>query len=280
MTDLVTYQAPSLAAIDPSELAGMSITLDRVKNPSGGGIAFEVPNGTDSPDSLKEIVGVIVDHHAASTLWLTSETGGGGKPHAYSADGVNQVVTQEARELCEKKGWPQPSTLLATCPYNAWPNDGGFDPSLIKPHAGGKANQNQRRLYVLPSGEMLPFVVTVTPAGLWKFDDYMLKRITLKGKKLSHVLTRITLEKVTKGGNTYSTPVFSLAGELSPEDATAIDAFVPIIKQLTRRDEVIVSASDAASIPVIDASPVATREDDGLAAFDKAFDATEVTEVV
>ena len=263
MSDLVKYEAPSLAAIDPADLAGMSISLDQVKNPSGGGLAFEVPNGTDSPDLVKELTGVIVDQHAAATLWLSDQNDG--KPGAYSPDGVIQVVSDEGRALCGANGWPQPTELLATCPYNQWPSEGGFDTSLIKGKpTKAKATTNQRRLYVLQSGEMLPVVVNVTPASLHSFSDFMLKRITLKGKKLHHVLTTISLEKVTKGGNTYSKMNFVLAGELPPEDAAAIDAFVPVIKQLTRRETAV-----AAEVPV---APVAA----GSGSFEQAFDAKPV----
>ena len=53
-----------------SELDGLPITLDKVKIPAGGGLSFEVPgNDPDSPDSAKEIVGVIVDHYPLNSYW-------------------------------------------------------------------------------------------------------------------------------------------------------------------------------------------------------------------
>ena len=43
---------------------------DRVKIPSGGGLAFELPGEDDeNPESATEIVGVILDHHP-SLSWL------------------------------------------------------------------------------------------------------------------------------------------------------------------------------------------------------------------
>ena len=52
------------------ELDGLNISLDKIKIPAGGGLTFEVPgDDTDSPDSEKEIIGVIVDHYPLNSFW-------------------------------------------------------------------------------------------------------------------------------------------------------------------------------------------------------------------
>src|SRR5690606_41397660 len=46
------------------EMDGLSIEFDRVKIPSGGGLAFEVLGDvSDAPDVVKELEGVIFDHY-------------------------------------------------------------------------------------------------------------------------------------------------------------------------------------------------------------------------
>lgn len=257
MTQLVKYETPSVGSIDPADLAGMSITFDRVKVEGSG---FEIPNGTDSPDVAKELVGVIVDHHPSSVLWLDKK--GLGAPHAYSLDGVNQVVTEEGVEFTTKHGMPMPGDTLASCPYNQWGSATLIDPDA-NPRA--KANKNQRRIYILPSGEMLPLLLTLTPASLGRFDDYMLKRVTLKGKKLPHVVTRVTAEKVVKGTNSYSVVNFALVGDLDDSQRGQIDALIPVIRTLTRREPVETVTVEAVS-----------ETTDSVAEFDKVFDATEV----
>jgi hypothetical protein len=258
MSSIVKYETPSLATIDPADLAGMSITFDRVKVEGSG---FEIPNGTDSPDVAKDITGVIVDQHASSVLWLSK--GMVGSPHAYSLDGVTQVVTEAGLEYVKAKGLPTPSVTLADCPYNQWGSAQIVDPDA-NPRA--KANKNQRRIYILPSGEMLPLLVTLSPASLSRFDDYMLKRIVLKGKKLHHVVTKISAERVVKGTNSYSAVNFTPVSDLGAEQAAQIDAFIPVIKTLTRREPV------ATTETVVEATTV----DDSLAEFDAAFNPTEV----
>lgn len=260
MSNLVKYETPSLATIDPSDLAGMSITFDRVKVEGSG---FEIPNGTDSPDVAKDITGVIVDQHPSSVLWLTK--GSVGSPHAYSLDGVTQTVTEAGLEYVKAKGLPVPSTTLADCPYNQWGSALLVDPDA-NPRA--KANKNQRRIYILPSGEMLPLLITLSPASLSRFDDYMLKRIILKGKKLQHVVTKISAERVVKGTNSYSAVNFTPVADLTAEQAAEIDSFIPVIKQLTRREPVTTGET------VVEA----TVSNDSMAEFDAAFGGT--TEVV
>ena len=58
------------------ELNGLNISLDKVKIPAGGGLAFEVPGeDPDSPDSEKEIIGVIVDHYPLTAFGRRNTTG-------------------------------------------------------------------------------------------------------------------------------------------------------------------------------------------------------------
>ena len=53
-----------LSASLGEEMAGLSLTFDRIKVPSGGGIAYEVTSDNpDEPDLKKEIKAVILYHH-------------------------------------------------------------------------------------------------------------------------------------------------------------------------------------------------------------------------
>ena len=68
---LVTISG-ELAEAVAEEMDGLgAIPFDKVKIPSGGGLAFEVPGeDEDNPDVVKEIRGVIVDHHPVNAYWF------------------------------------------------------------------------------------------------------------------------------------------------------------------------------------------------------------------
>ena len=58
------------------EIAGLNITFDRIKVPSGGGLAFEVPgDNPDEPDLQKEFKAVIVYHHPIHSVGVDKESG-------------------------------------------------------------------------------------------------------------------------------------------------------------------------------------------------------------
>ena len=77
-----------LAEVIAEEMDGLSIEFDRVKIPSGGGLAFEVPgDDPDEPDMKKEIVGVIVDQHAVNAYWAVKYSGQNNPPDCSSMDG-------------------------------------------------------------------------------------------------------------------------------------------------------------------------------------------------
>lgn len=61
----------SLLDMIREELDGLgSIPFDVVKIPSGGGVAFEVPgDDPDNPDVVKELTGVIIEHHPMNSYW-------------------------------------------------------------------------------------------------------------------------------------------------------------------------------------------------------------------
>ena len=76
-----------------------------MKIPAGGGLAFEVPGeDPESPDSVKEIVGVIVDHYPLNSYWTEKYNGQNVAPNCYSTD--------------SKTGIGNPGGECAKCPYN------------------------------------------------------------------------------------------------------------------------------------------------------------------
>lgn len=195
------------------ELDGLNVSLDKIKIPAGGGLAFEVPgDDPDSPDSEKEVVGVIVDHYPLNSFWTEKYNGQNSAPSCYSTD--------------NRTGFGNPGGECAKCPYNRFGS--GED-------GQSKACKNAHRLYILRSGELYPVTVTVPPTSLKPLSDYLAKRIVTKGLRSYGVVTKLTLKKATNNtGITYSQVQFSLVEILPEEQAEMMRSYGESIRPVTR----------------------------------------------
>lgn len=209
------------------ELNGLNISLDKVKIPAGGGLAFEVPGeDPDSPDSEKEIIGVIVDHYPLNSFWTEKYNGQNVAPNCYSTD--NRI------------GIGTPGGECAKCSYNKFGS--GED-------GQSKACKNAHRLYILRSGELYPVVVTIPPTSLKSLSDYLAKRIVTKGLRSYGVVTKLTLKKATNNtGIAYSQVQFAVVEKLSPENAEILKKFGDSIRPITRNIDFMDTEEPAQSI--------------------------------
>jgi hypothetical protein len=198
------------------EMDGLQLSFPRVKIPSGGGLAFEVPgDDPENPDAEKEIIGVIVDHHPVNAYWQNKYSGGNNPPDCSSMDGKVGVDGSGNRKPCN------------TCPLNEWGSD---------EDSRGKACKNMHRVYILREGEMLPLLLTLPPTSLKNIADYLAMRIVSRGMRSYGVITKISLKKAQNSdGINYSQAVFALAGKLSPEQTGAMAEYTKGIKVLTRQ---------------------------------------------
>jgi len=210
--NLVTLEGEFAEAI-AEEMDGLgTIPVDRVKIPSGGGIAFELPGETeDEAESATELVGVILHHHPANAYWKEKlEDGGNEQPDCSSFDGKTGVE----KETGECKS-------CAECPFNKFGSDGA-----------GKACKNVHRIYLLREGSPVPLVLSLPPTSIKYARDYIGKSIVIKGMRSHHVVTKITLKKEkSSSGITYSRAAFALVGKLSPEQIAAAEIMAATIKQ-------------------------------------------------
>lgn len=185
------------------ELKGLEFTMDRVRIPAGGGTAFEVPGENEETDLAKDITGVIVHNHPAYAFYRDKYTGGNNPPDCGSFDGV--------------KGTGCPGGECARCPNNAFGSGEGKS----------KACKNKRMLYVLPEGEFFPICLSLPSGSLKEFSQYAKRQLT-RGRRISDVVTRITLKKATSStGIAYSQAVFTMERLLTDEERKAI---APVIE--------------------------------------------------
>ena len=200
------------------ELGGLTITFDRIRIPSGGGTAWEVPD-SDNVSMQQEIVGVIVHHHAARAYWMQAYKGGGQQPDCSSLDGVTGIATNTELE------WYGTLRECATCPMNTWGSaDGGR----------GKACRELHRLYILREGDVFPVLITLPPTSLKVFAGYIARRILPLGVRLRHVVTVIGLAKAKNAqGIAYSQATFRPKGILSVSARNVIDQYAEQLRAVT-----------------------------------------------
>ena len=205
-----------MAAAMAEELDGLQLSFPRVKIPSGGGLAFEVPgDDPENPDTEKEIIGVIVDHHPVNAYWADKYAGANNPPDCSSMDGKVGMDQDGNRKPCN------------SCAMNEWGT---------AEEGRGKACKNMHRVYILREGEMLPLLLTLPPTSLKNLSDYLGLRVITKGLRSYGVITKVSLKKAQNAnGINYSQAVFALAGKLSPEQTKAMSEYSQGIRTITRQ---------------------------------------------
>ncbi len=191
---------------------GLEFTFDRVKLPAGGGTAFEIPS-SDGEDSemAKEIKGIIVFNHPAFAYYVDKYTGGSNPPDCGSFDGICGTGT--------------PGGNCSDCPYNKFGSGDGQS----------KACKNKRMLYILRENELFPIVLSLPTGSLKAFTGYVKSQLT-RGRKLSDVVTRITLKKASNAsGITFSQAVFAFDRVLNHSEKLAVAGVIESTKAYATR---------------------------------------------
>lgn len=187
--------------------------LDRVKVPSGGGTAWEVPTLTGL-EPTKALDGIILYVQSPRKYWRLKMEESGTEtvpPDCASDDGVVGIGAYGRGSL------DNPSGACETCPMNAWGSAKGDN-------SKGKACRESRMLYLLRPGDVIPITVTLPATSIAGLRKYLL-RLTGASKPYYGVVTRLELEKHTGNGVQWSQVIPSLVAELAPEQIVAVKAF-------------------------------------------------------
>ena len=232
-----------LAEAVAEEMDGLgTLPFDRVKIPSGGGLAFELPgDDEDDTESATELIGVILDHNPVNAYWANKFAGGNEQPDCSSYDGKKGIV----RDTGKIKD-------CASCPYNQFGSDNA-----------GKACKNVHRVFMLREGNPVPLVLSLPPTSLRYMRDYIGKRVLLKGYRCWQVLTKITLKKEkSKDGITYSRAAFAFVDKLTPEQEQQAAAMREMVKRTYRT--IGIDTEDYSQAPANGAAPAPKADEAGF----------------
>lgn len=213
----IVPMSDDIAQMLTEELDGMGqVPFDAVKIPSGGGLSFELSgDDPDNPETAQALTGVIVHHHPVNVYWEHDFDGAGGLPDCSSPDGKHGLNARTGEVLD-----------CASCPYNQFGSGKG----------NSKACKNTHRVYLLRENEPLPILLTLPPTSLRAFKDYLAKRLIMKGKRSTDVLTTIKLKREKNAdGIAYSACVFSKAGDLTPDQIAAVKPVAAWVKGISSR---------------------------------------------
>lgn len=209
--------AAEFAAVLRENLQGEDIgafDLERIKVPTGGSPFWEVPNAdTGEVEAVKTFDGVIVAWKGTKTYWATAfGAGAGAPPDCHSDDGVTGIGT--------------PGGACPTCPFNQF----GSKPATAEnPDPKGKACRDQRLLFVLREGAMMPTLVSLPPSAIGAVKKYFLS-LASRGVAYSAVVTRFSLiPDKSSGGIGYSLAQLSMVERLEPANAESVKQYAAAI---------------------------------------------------
>jgi len=208
---------------------GTTFEFEKIKMPSGGGIAWEIPTEDGKPQIAQELKGVIMDHYLVNAFWEKPFDGENNPPDCYSLDAVN------GQKRDPETGAITPAGSCLTCPKNQFGSGWKIDPKTNeKVPTKGKACKNIYRVYLLQEGQILPSLIPLPPTSIGNLKDY-LKRLTARMKPFYAVTTKIKLEKANNtDGIIYSEAVFAKDGDLSKEEALVLKSYIQTMKPVMR----------------------------------------------
>jgi len=207
---MAALQAADFGAMLSDELDGLDLSFEKIKIPSGGSTAFEIPDENGELAPVKEFSGVILHQHALSMYYKSAYTGGSNPPDCGSYDG--------------KVGAGDPGGECKNCPLNEFGT--GVN--------GAKACKNRRRLYILREGELFPVLLSLPTGSLKNYTEY-LQRYLSKGLKPWQYVTRFSLKKaVNSGGIAFSQASFRKDRDLTKQELAVVAPFAEQIKAYAR----------------------------------------------
>ncbi|KXB05865.1 hypothetical protein AKJ51_04620 [candidate division MSBL1 archaeon SCGC-AAA382A20] len=183
--------------------------LPRIKMPSGGTTAWEVP-ALGEPEMKKKIKGVII-HRVTSRAFWSKGIGEAedNLPDCMSPDGKDGAVLNE--DEFDNLGGD-----CSTCPMNQW---GSGDDGK------GKACTERLNLYIVKDGFILPNIISLSPTSIKPARKYLVELVGYS-RPYHTVVTEFELEKAKNdSGIEYAVAKLSYGGDLPKDTIKEIAGF-------------------------------------------------------
>jgi hypothetical protein len=200
----LSLPSTQLASVLKNNLGGATLRpfdLDRVKVPSGGGSAWEVPT-LRGPQVVQTLEGIILHMRDQRSYWSARLGNGSGNnpPDCFSNDLI--VGTGKPGGSCSKCAFAQ---------FGSTKNQDGSD-------GRGQACKQSKLLLFLRQEDVIPLALVVPPSSLRAAGKYFLR---LAGASLPYqaVVTQLRLKKTKNAtGIEYAEIDFALGRELAEEE--------------------------------------------------------------
>jgi hypothetical protein len=243
-TELAIYTKKEIVALDRSnkkvdallfnieEAGGLKDSdLVKIKNPSGGALAWEVPTGVgDEVIYEKKLRGIIIGKFSRRTLWKDKSVGSGEVPVCSSNDMITGTVRED-----EEGGLDIPENISAlgtpggdcsACYFNQW----GTATDGKGQQTRGKMCQESLTVYFLRTDktDVLPVKLTIPGGSLSSFDAAV-KKLPVRWTK---AIIEFTLAKAKNAAGTdYAQYQAEAVGELDDETAAELQTYGKMIQK-------------------------------------------------
>lgn len=196
------------------DMDGLQLGFQRVKIPSGGQVQFEIPTeDPDNPDYQKFLEGIIVYSHNANAYWAEGKSD-------------TENTPPDCQSMDGKLGYGCPGGICADCMYNRF----GSDPNP-KGTGKGKACKNQRIIYLLRSGDLMPIQLPLSPTSIRPYTDFVNAAFISRRRGVCGSVVRIGLKKKNNGKDDYSVATFQKVYDFTGEELARIRAYADSFKQ-------------------------------------------------
>lgn len=206
-------------------LEGQDVTefnLARVRMPSGGGLAWELPTLT-GVQAIQELQGVVVFYKNSRSYWEDAYSGGNEPPDCSANDAKHATKGEDGVEIPATIDGETGKLLCDTCAFSEW---GSSDSGSGR----GQKCKMTRQLFLIVPERMLPVVVSLPPTSLKKASAYFLT-LADYSRDYKRMITKISLEKASgKDVPDYSVANFTAGEELAPEVAAVVAEYADALR--------------------------------------------------
>lgn len=209
--------------------------LDRVGMPSGGGIAWMVPDLNGEPESVNELVGVVLLHGDRRVYWKASfeESGGGGPPDCSSMNGRTGIGYIKNDEPSPSN--PPKTRACKACPMSQW----GSGANANNEKSNSQACSARKILYLIREGDILPLVIDLAPTSIGVFSKFMLRLTSRRVPCYGAIVGLKLRQEKSEGGIKYSVVAPRLISLLSPEDSADMQKAADALRPFFEKTEIV-----------------------------------------